>query len=327
MNAITANFRSLLTAVAMACVASSSILFGSAEAQQAFANPQQAVDALVAYAKNGGASQALLLFGKSGVDVISSGDDVADQAARAHFVSAYEAKHEIAMEGADKAKLTIGDNDFPFSIPVTRAKNGSWFIDVAAGRTELLYRRIGRNELGTIETCLAFVDAENDYADEDRGAGVGVYAQRFLSTPGKKDGLYWPVSQGETPSPLGQLFAEASAEGYHFDAQPTPYHGYYYKILISQGPAAPGGAADYVVNGKMIGGFALVAYPAEYRSSGVMTFLVNYSGTVYQKDLGWNTAQVASTMTAFDPDPTWKKVDTSFAPDPFWTKTDEEAAQ
>ena len=179
--------------------------------------------------------------------------------------------------------MIIGDNDYPFPIPLERNKNGTWSFDTDEGRREILYRRIGHNELDTIQTALAYVDAQKDYAENDRGGGVGVYAQRFISTAGKKDGLYWPTAQGEEESPLGELFAAASRQGYHAGEGRSPYHGYYYKILTKQGPAAEGGAADYVVNGKMIGGFGLVAYPAEYRNSGVMTFIVNYVGQVLSK--------------------------------------------
>ena len=184
-----------------------------------------------------------------------------------------------------------------------------WRFDTVAGRDEILVRRIGRNELNAIQTCLAYVDAQNEYAEKDRtGAGVKTYAQRIISRPGKKDGLYWSASQGEDASPLGELFAQATAQGYRVGAGRTPFHGYYFKILTRQGAAAPGGDLDYVVNGKMIGGFALVAYPAEYRNSGVMTFLVSYAGTVFEKDLGPDTAGIAERMTAFNPDRTWKEV-------------------
>jgi hypothetical protein len=201
----------------------------------------------------------------------------------------------------------LGKDDFPFPIPLRQTKSG-WEFDAAEGRVEILYRRIGRNELNAIQASLAFVDAENEYADKDRGAGPGVYAQRIISSPGKKDGLYWPPDGDQ--SPLGELAAVASAEGYKVgSAEPQPYHGYYYRILTRQGPNAPGGEMDYVVNGKMIGGFALVAYPAEYGNSGVMTFVVNHKGTVYQKDLGELTESVAKRMKQFNPDQTWKKVE------------------
>jgi len=282
----------------------------SALAQEDYKTPQAAVDALVATARTSDQKAALLVLGQGGEDIISSGDKVSDDAVRQRFVASYDSKHAITMQGDNKAILVIGDNDYPFPIPLARNKNGSWSFDTEAGRQEILYRRIGRNELDAIQTCLAYVDAQNDYASKDRtGAGAGVYAQRFISEPGKKNGLYWPTAQGEEESPLGPLFAEASRQGYHAGEGRSPYHGYYYKILTKQGPAAAGGGADYIVDGKMIGGFALVAYPAQYRNSGVMTFIVNYAGAVFQKDLGHHTAEIAEDMTAFNPDSTWKKVD------------------
>jgi hypothetical protein len=281
----------------------------SAFAQKGYQTPQAAIDALVATARSGDQKAALVVLGKSGEDIISSGDKVSDDAVRARFVASYDAKHQIAMDGDSKATLVIGDNDYPFPIPLVRDKDGTWSFDTDAGREEILARRIGHNELGTIQTCLAYVDAQNDYAAKDRGAGVGVYAMRFVSATGKTDGLYWPAAPGAEESPLGELFAAASRQGYRAGEGRSPYHGYYYKILTSQGPAAEGGAADYVVNGKMIGGFALVAYPAEYRNSGVMTFIVNYAGTVFQKDLGPDTDKRAEAITAFNPDTTWKKVE------------------
>jgi hypothetical protein len=211
----------------------------------------------------------------------------------------------VVVEG-EKASLVIGADDFPFPIPLTRQKAG-WKFDTPAGRLEILYRRIGRNELDAIQTCLAYVDAQNEYAEKDRtGAGPGVYAQRIVSSSGKKDGLYWPASDGDA-SPLGEFVA--SAEGYKAGAGRTPYHGYYYRVLTQRGPNAPGGTLSYVVKGKMIGGYGLLAYPAEYGNPGVMTFLVNHSGTVYQKDLGDYTMRLVSRMLWFDPDQTWKKTD------------------
>ena len=283
----------------------------AAFAQQDYKSPQDAVDALVATARSGDLKAALDVLGKDGEDILSSGDKVSDDAVRARFVASYDKKHTIAMDGDKKATLIIGDNDYPFPIPLERNKNGTWSFDTDQGRREILYRRIGHNELDAIQTALAYVDAQRDYADKDRGAGTGVYAQRFVSTAGKKNGLYWPTAEGEEESPLGELFAQATRQGYQAGEGRSPYHGYYYKILTKQGPAAQGGAADYIVNGKMIGGFGLVAYPAEYRNSGVMTFIVNHAGQVYQKDLGPGTAAVVEKMTTFNPDSTWKKVDTS----------------
>lgn len=281
------------------------LLMPSAQAQQSFTNPDDATSALATAVKSGMKQDILKVLGADGEDIVSSGDDVADADVRSKFVSAYDAKHSVKVDGK-KATLIIGADDFPFPVPLVQTKAG-WEFDTAAGRQEILYRRIGRNELDTIQTCLAFVDAEDDYADKDRGDGVGVYAQHIVSSPGKKDGLYWPSDNND--SPLGQLAADASAEGYKAGNEPQPYHGYYYRILTRQGASAPGGAMSYVVDGKMIGGFALVAYPADYGNSGVMTFIVNHTGNVYQKDLGEDTAARVKAMTSFDPDKTWTKVD------------------
>jgi Protein of unknown function (DUF2950) len=246
------------------------------------------------------------VLGPAAGDLVSSGDEVADAAARKRVLDAYDAKHQVVMEGDDKAVLLVGTEEWPFPIPLVR-KDGVWRFDTAAGRDEILFRRVGRNELSAIKACLAYADAQDEYAEKGI-AGNGVYAQRIVSTPGKKDGLYWPAQAGEAESPLGDLAASASAEGYRVGQQRMPYHGYYYRVLTRQGPNAPGGALDYVVRGKMIGGFALVAYPAEYGNSGVMTFLVSHQGVVYQKDLGQNTVGIASGMTAFNPDNSWQRV-------------------
>lgn len=282
----------------------------SAHAQQAFKTPEEAATALADAVKSGVSKDLFRVLGRDGTDIMFSGDDVADREARERFVGAYDTKHSVTVEG-DKATLVLGNDDFPLPIPLVRQGTGNWKFDTAAGRLEVLYRRIGRNELDAIQASLAYVDAQNEYAEKDRtGAGSGVYARRFISSTGKKDGLYWPSLEGDA-SPLGELVAQASEEGYKAGARRTPYHGYYYRILTRQGPNAPGGMLDYVVKGKMIGGFALLAYPAEYGNSGVMTFLVNHSGTVYQKDLGNTTAAQAGLMTWFNPDQTWKKVDVS----------------
>jgi hypothetical protein len=300
----------LVTAAAVFLFATASV----ADAQQDYNTPQDGVEALAATARSGDQKAALVVLGRDGEDIISSGDKVADETARKRFVSSYDTKHVITMADDRKAILVIGDNDYPFPIPLLRNKNGTWSFDTETGREEILYRRIGHNELDAIQTCLAYVDAQNEYAEKDRtGAGVGVYAQHFVSEPGKKDGLYWPTAQGEEESPLGELFAKATRQGYRAGEGRSPYRGYFYKILTKQGPAAVGGAADYDVRGKMIGGFALVAYPAEYRNSGVMTFIVNHAGNVFQKDLGPNTAAVAEAMKSFDPGLTWKKVDATEA--------------
>jgi hypothetical protein len=281
-------------------------LMGTASlAQQSYPTPEEAASALVAAAKSG-PREILKVLGRSADDIVSSGDEIADADIRARFVSMYDAKHAIKAEGNRKATLMLGPEDFPFPIPLVNTKAG-WEFDTDEGRIEVLRRRVGRNELDAIQTALAFVDAQNEYADKDRGDGAGVYAQRFLSSAGKKDGLFW--RDDSDPSPLGALVAEASAEGYKLGEGPVPYHGYYFRILKRQGPDAPGGALNYVVKGKMIGGFALIAWPAEYGKSGVKTFLVNHAGTVYEKDLGSRTDFVAPRTTLFNPDQTWKKVD------------------
>jgi hypothetical protein len=288
---------------ALLCTAAS-----AASAQQAFKTPDEAASALASAAKTGDMKALDTVLGPDGEDIVSSGDEVADAASRQKFVAAYDAKHQINMDGDNKAIMVIGPDDFPLPIPLVR-KDGMWRFDTAAGREEILFRRIGKNELDAIQTCLAYVDAQNEYSDKDRtGAGIKTYALRIVSQPGKKDGLYWPTSQGEEPSPLGELVAEATMQGYRVEGARTPFHGYYFKILTKQGPAAAGGTLDYVVGGKMIGGFGLVAYPAEYRNSGVKTFICSHSGTVYEKDLGSNTAKLAERMSAYNPDKTWTEV-------------------
>jgi len=279
-----------------------------AAAQQSFKSAEEAADALVAAARAADQKAVLTILGRDGAEIVSSGDAVADAATRQMFLAAYDAKHQVVMDGNDKAIMVVGQQDFPFPIPLVRKKD-AWHFDTAAGRLEILYRRIGRNELDAVQACLAYVDAQYDYAEKDpTGAGIGVYAQRIVSQAGKKDGLYWPAAEGSEASPLGELVAQATSEGYRVGGGRAPFHGYYYKILTKQGPTAPGGTLDYVVRGKMIGGFALVAYPAEYGNSGVMTFLVNHTGAVFQKDLGPQTSRLAAQLTSYNPDQTWKKV-------------------
>ncbi len=279
-----------------------------AHAQQAFKTPDEATSAFISAVRSGDKKAVIAVLGPDGNDIVSSGDEVADAATRQKFIAAYDAKHSITMEGDDKAIMVIGLDDFPLPIPLAR-KDGVWRFDTVAGREEILARRIGRNELDAIQSCLAYVDAQNEYAAKDRtGAGTGVYAQRIVSSPGERDGLYWPTAQGEEASPLGEFVAEATARGYRVGSGRTPYNGYYFKVLTKQGATAPGGELEYIVHGKMIGGFALVAYPAEYRNSGVMTFIVSHTGTVYQKDLGPATAKLAARMTAYNPDKSWQKV-------------------
>jgi len=279
--------------------------------QKRFASAEEAVDALVAALREHKSQTVISILGGESRPVIVSGDPVADRRARETFVKAYDEAHSLVVKDA-ATTLTLGKDEWPFPIPVV--KDGErWRFDGKQGREEILARRIGRNELFTIQTCLAYVDAQREYWAEDRmGGGLSEYAQKFASTSGKRDGLYWPVKPGEPDSPLGELVAHARGEGYRRDKSgaPTPYHGYLFRILTRQGPDAPDGAYDYVVRGHMIAGFALVAYPAQYGASGVMTFLVNHDGVVYEKDLGPTTAALGAAMRSFNPDSTWAKADT-----------------
>jgi len=252
------------------------------------------------------------VLGPHGKDLISSGDEVADEELRKRLIVQYDVKNRIEMVSDSRAVLSVGEDDWPLAIPIVK-KGQRWLFDSKGGREEVLNRRIGRNELAVIKVCEAYVDAQQEFALMDGdGDGLFEYAQSFVSAPGKKDGLYWETKEGERPSPLGPFAARARRVGYMKQLsteRPQPYYGYFYKILKGQGKSAKGGAYDYVVKGNMIGGFALVAYPARYGNSGVMTFIVNHEGVVYQKDLGKKTAQLALAMTRFDPDKTWKKVE------------------
>jgi hypothetical protein len=305
ITSLSGHSRSMWSRIRATIAMSLLLIATSASAQERFKSPDEAVAALVNAAKVADRAAVIRLLGPGSGEIVSSGDAVADASAQQRVLEAYDSRHQVVTEGADKAVLVIGNEEWPFPIPLVR-KDGSWQFDTAAGREEILARRIGRNELNTIETCLAFVDAQQEYAENGIG-GNGVYAQRIVSQPGKKDGLYWPAASGNDESPLGDLAASAAAEGYRAGQQRMPYHGYYYRVLTRQGPSAPGGAIDYVVRGKMIGGFALVAYPAEYGNSGVMTFVVNHQGIVFQKDLGLSTARVAGAMTTFNPDQSWSR--------------------
>jgi len=280
--------------------------------QKTFKSPEEAAKSLMDAVKSNDTKELLAIFGPAGKELISSGDEVADKTGREHFVKDYEEMNKLEKETDNKMILVVGNREWPLPIPIVK-KGEAWVFDTKAGKEELLNRRIGRNELDTIQTCLAYVDAQREYAMKDRDNNKLLeYAQKFWSTPGKKDGLHWETKEGEEKSPFGAVAAQAVQEGYKPKKpgdKPVPYHGYFYRILKAQGKNAPGGAYDYVIKGKMIGGFGLVAYPAEYGASGVMTFIVNYDGVVYQKDLGKETGKIASAMTKYDPDSTWKKVE------------------
>ena len=282
--------------------------------QKVFASPEEAAKALAETIRKHDMKSLLAVIGPSSRSWLSSGDEVADRQEMEKFIAAYDHKNSISKPDDHKAILLVGEDDWPFPAPIIRKGKG-WIFDAAAGREEIINRRVGRNELDTIQTLLAIVDAEREYAASDPdGNGYHDYARRFASSKGNKDGLFWPVQAGGTLSPLGPLVAVAAREGYgkkagsgKSDGKPVPYHGYRYRILTAQGKDAPGGAYSYLVRNKMIGGFAVVAYPAKYGVSGVMTFLVSYDGVVYQKNLGKTTETQAVGMQHFNPGPGWNK--------------------
>ena len=305
--------KTLSIALALAVLLQGAAL-GAPPGQKTFESLDDAVNALVGAFRAGDRKALIEILGPKGRPLISSGDEVADRAAFQRFVTAYDRAHRLEG-GGGKVVLYVGDNDFPVAIPLV-PDGPRWFWDTDAGDDELLYRRIGRNELSAIEVCLAYLDAQREYYSRDRGAGILEYAQRLESTKGKRDGLYWETKPGERPSPLGPLVADARAAGYTKPepGKRMPYHGYLYRLLLAQGPEAPGGAYDYLVKGHMIGGFALVAYPATYAVSGITTFIVSHDGVVYEKDLGPRTAQIANAMKMFNPDKTWTKIASDASP-------------
>lgn len=287
-------------------------LRGLAAGEQQFGTPEEAVSALVTAAKNHDTNALHAIFGPAGHDLVSPDAVQATQEFHA-FAQRLSEKTELARPSDSKCLLQLGAEAWPFPIPLVKA-DGKWSFDTAAGRQEVLNRRVGRNELGALAVCRAYVDAQREYAGKDRnGDEVLEYAQRLHSTPGKHDGLFWPLRPGEDQSPFGPLIAAAQVEGYRQQEQvladePSPYHGYYFKILTKQGRHAPGGKHDFVINGHMIGGFALVAWPAEWGNSGVMSFIVNQQGKIYEQNLGPKTASLAKTMTTYDPDGNWSPV-------------------
>jgi hypothetical protein len=275
-----------------------------------FNSPEAAGNALLDAAKSGDQNALLALFGPQSKALIFSGDAVQDKAMISAFAPAYDTMHRWRKMDDDSEMLLIGADNFAFPIPLEKNKSGQWFFDTAAGKDEILARRIGRNELATIEVCGALVDAQAAYFSQHHpDESVQQFAPKFISDTGKQNGLYWESADGQPKSPLGPLVAFATAEGYSVKANThVPYYGYYFRMLDKQGSNAPGGAKDYVVDGKMVGGFAFVAYPAEYRNSGVMTFIINQDGVLLQKDLGKGTTEAATAMTAFDPDASWSQV-------------------
>jgi hypothetical protein len=288
----------------------SPFLYATQSAKKSFSSPEAAVKALVAANKANDLTELIAILGPESRDLIYSGDEAADRTGREKFLRAYEEKNSLQEESADKMILYVGADSWPLPIPILK-KGSSWMFDVRKGKQEILNRRIGRNELHVIEILNAYVDAQHEYATKDCGrSGKVEFAQRIVSAEGKRDGLFWEAQEGDQESPLGPLVAQAAREGY---ANPNlqPFHGYYFKILKAQGKHADGGAYSYVVKGKMILGFAIIAYPAEYGNSGVMTFMVNQEGTIYQKNLGRDTKRRAEAMKIFEPDKTWAKTSTA----------------
>jgi len=280
-----------------------------APAQTAFASPEKAVQSLVTDVREDNDSGLAAIFGTGSEDLISSGDRVADRNDRQHFLKAYAEKNYLERHDDNQVVLHIGKSDYAFPIPIVRREKG-WAFDTQAGREEILNRRIGRNELRTIEVLREYGDAQRDYADRLQQKGkTAHFARRLISTEGSHDGLYWAAGKGENESPFGPLIARAGEAGYSgklMGKGAEPFNGYYFKILTAQGPHAVGGAFNYLVNGKLILGFGLLAYPARYGSTGVKTFIVNQEGVVYEKDLGEKTGEAAA-MTTYDPDDTWKQ--------------------
>lgn len=279
--------------------------------QKIFSSPEEAVKAMADAVKANDASQLLAIFGPTADELIYSGDETQDKEKRERFAKAFDEKHRLVHIGNDRVILHVGQDDWPMPIPIVKTGK-RWQYKTEEGKQEILARRIGRNEIGVIQVCLAYVDAQREYAQNHGKNKLPEYAQRFASSQGKKDGLCWDSKEGSPPSPMGPQIANACKEtfmGSNSGNELEPYHGYLYKILKGQGKNAPGGAYDYVVDGRMIGGFGLVAYPARYRASGVMTFIVNQDGVVYQKGFGKNTEKIAEAMTLYDPDSTWKKVE------------------
>ena len=299
----------MLLVLCLLSMGAAGVAIGAAARQKSFPAPEEGVQALIEAARKNDTAALLAVLGPEAKSLVDAGDPVANQASLERFVKSYEEAHTLVQSGDTKVALQIGKDEWAFPIPLIKGSAG-WYFDTREGKAEILNRRIGRNELDVVQVCLAYVDAQREYyVRNPRNAALLQYAPKFISTKGKRDGLYWETAADEPPSPLGPLVAQARSEGYRRAAgKPVPYHGYYYKMLTRQGPDAPDGAYDYVVRGKMIGGFALVAYPAQYGSSGIMTFIVNHDGIVYEKDLGPNTAATARSMTKFNPDKTWKKL-------------------
>ena len=294
----------------LALIFAASTVAGAEDSTKTFATPDEAVSALDAAAKSQDQDALRAIFGPT-FEGMENPDQIQATNECLAFAAALDQSSHLTRESDTKMVLEVGTNSWPFPIPLVK-QAGRWHFDTSAGQDELLNRRIGKNELATLQVMRAYVDAQREYASRDRdGDDVLEYAQRLASTPGTKDGLYWPPDLDGEISPLGPFVAHAQAQGYFGDTpidkqSPQPFDGYLFQILTRQGKHAPGGKYDYVINGNMIGGFALVAWPADYGHSGIMTFIVNQQGRVYQKDLGPKTAKIAKKMTEYDPDDSWR---------------------
>jgi len=306
--------RSVFCTMIVATILLLAVIYNQSQAakleQQTFSTPQEAVKAMVDAMKAGDDRRLQVIFGDADKELFTSGDNMIDRPMGQEFVKAYEEKNTLEPLGKDKMILRVGKDNWSCPVPIVKTAK-RWHFDTSEGKREILVRRIGENELAAIQVCLAYVDAQREYAQDYRTGGVMEYAQKFVSETGKTNGLCWEEKEGGKQSPLGPLVGnacKANENGAQQVGVAQPYHGYYYKILKKQGKNAPGGAYDYVVDSKMIGGFALVAYPARYHSSGIMTLIVNQDGVIYEKDLGKNTEKIAEAMVSFDPDQTWKKV-------------------
>ena len=304
------NRTSMLRPLLAVCLCLPTVALAQQANEKTFDSPGDAVLALYNAVKGGDAQALAAILGSNSEPVLHTGDAVADKNMMADFIRRYNQMHRVVLEPDQTVTLYIGAENWPTPIPLVKNSSGSWYFDTEAGKKEILYRRVGRNENDAIEVLYAMVDAQKEYASEPREGNTKHYALKFLSAEGKRDGLYWKTSDNEEPSPIGPLAAYAAGQGYSAkQGDVTPFHGYYYRILTKQGPAAKGGAKDYLSNGQLTRGFAFVAYPAEYRNSGVMTFIVNQDGVVYQKDLGQDTQQLAISMTEYNPDNTWTPAD------------------
>jgi Protein of unknown function (DUF2950) len=300
-----------LTATALYAVPQTNAVapVGMPPQQKTFTTAQQAADTMLQAVRSDDVPALLDIFGPEGKDFVDTGDSVQDKNSRTAFAALAQEKMQVELDphNATRATLLVGNDDWPLPVPLVK-RNGKWHFDSKAGRTEILDRRIGGNELEAINICRGYVEAQQEYASEVHDdSGINQYAQRIISTPGKHDGLSWKNEDGSQGGPIGEAIAKVLEEGYSNKSE--PYHGYYFRILKGQGPAAPLGQLDYVVEGVMIGGFALEAWPAEYRVTGVQTFIVGYDGIVYQKDLGPDTAKIAAAMERYNPDKTWHRTD------------------